>query len=133
MTAAAINRPKNPTRLISDRRVWLAIAAIVLLGIAAWLLVGRTSEANRTILVVDGRETGMDYFLKRVAMSDLEPLVVLKNLAYEDIMRQEAPNPPFDIRLTEQDTEDFIRRSAAGASGDMPDAEFEEWLRQQLN
>jgi foldase protein PrsA len=133
MAATAINQPKSIAKLLSGRRLWLALAAVVLLAAGAWGLLARTGDGSRTVLVVDGRETSMDYFVKRVAMSGLEPLVVLKNLAYEDIMRQEAPNPPFQIELSDKDVDEFIRQSAAGRAGELPDADFREWLRQQLN
>lgn len=133
MSSGAAIRQTGARRLLSDRRLWLALLAAALLGIGAWAFLAKAGGNGRTVLVVDGRETGMEYFLKRVAMSDREPLVMLKTLAYEDIMRREAPNPPFGIALADDEIDAFIRLSAEGGSGPMAEAEFEQWLRQQLN
>lgn len=124
-------RPKNRRRLgvLVAGALLLLIAAIV----AAAVYYNQIRPWRTTVLVVDGKTTSMDYFLKRVRMSGQEPLAVLQALSFEEIVRQIAPAPPFDIAVSDADIDAFIEETARGASAGISAAELAEWQRQQLN
>jgi len=54
-------------------------------------------------------------------------------LAREQMLKEEAPRPPYSIAVTGQDIDAYARDLARGKDASIGDAEFREWYRQQLN
>lgn len=121
-----------------SNRLGLVIILVVVCVVAAVAGFGIYHERvapYRTVVVrVDGdREVRMDYFLKRMAASGVPSIQLLNTLSREEIILKVAPDPPYNLRLSDEDVEAFARIQAAGGAGSITDAEYSEWVRQQLN
>jgi foldase protein PrsA len=111
-----------------------AAVAIAICGLTGGAIYQqRLAPFRTTVLVVDDAAVRMDYFLKRILMLRQEPLIVLRTLAFEEIVRQVAPAAPYNIQVSDAEVEGHLRDMAAGSDGSTGDAEFAEWYRQQLN
>jgi parvulin-like peptidyl-prolyl isomerase len=129
-------RKRETARTRSVRRtIIIAAAAIVTVGAIAGVAIydDRVRPFQTTVLEVDGTTIKMGYFLKRVAISRQQPVSMLQTLAREEMLKEEAPNPPYSIAVTAQDIDQYARDLARGTSATIGDAEFREWYRQQLN
>jgi parvulin-like peptidyl-prolyl isomerase len=118
------------------RKTILFAVVIVLIvgGIAGYAIYrDRMAPFNTIVLEVDGARINMHYFLKRVAMSGEPALTTLQALTKEELIKQTATKPPYDITVTEQDIDQFARDIARGKSKTVDEGEFKEWYRQQLN
>ena len=114
----------------------IVIAAVVVVvgGIAGFAIYReRLAPFQTTVLVVDDSSINLRYFLKRVHMAQREPLEMLQALTRELMIAQVAPQPPYDIEVSEQDVDQFIGELAAAGGGTATEAEVREWYRQQLN
>ncbi len=110
-----------------------AVAAVVAAAAGIGIYLDQVAPFRTTVLVVGDRSVAMRYFLKRVSMSGREPLEVLQALVSELIIRQVAPAPPYNIEVTDQDVDRFLRDLARGSSDRITDSDFKEWFRQKLN
>ena len=118
------------------RNTILFIVAVVLIigGITGFAIYrDRMAPFNTVILEVDGNSINMRYFLKRVAMSGEPSLTTLQALTKEEIIKQSATKPPYDITVSEPEIDQFAREIARGKSKRIDEGEFKEWYRQQLN
>jgi parvulin-like peptidyl-prolyl isomerase len=125
------------TKGATGRTRTLIAAAIVVLavGLTAGTAIYRDQvKPFRTIvLIVDDTAVQMRYFLKRARLSGQEPLALLQTLTFEEIIRQVAPKPPYNIKVSDQDVDRALRETARGESATIQESEFAEWYRQQLN
>ena len=131
----ALNR--EHTRSHSNKR-WLTLffTAVLLAVIAiASVAIYRDQVApfRTTVLIVGDASFDMGYFLKRAATSDEKPLALLQLLSFEEIIRQAAPNSPYNIKISDSDVTQALRAMARGHSDSIAEDEFNEWYRQQLN
>ena len=119
----------------SIRTIVIAAAAIVVVGAIAVVAIYRDRVApfRTAILVVGDTSIEMRYFLKRILLSDETPQVILQSLIREEIVKQSAPRPPYNIKVADGEVDRFLRELAQDESETMSDSEFEEWYRQQLN
>lgn len=121
----------------SRRRKALIAGAIIAILICA--LVGGAIYQQRlapmwtTVLIVDDSSIRMDYLLKRIVMLRQEPLSVLRALAFEEIVKQVAPAPPYNIQVSDAEIERHLRDMAGGSDLSISDEDYVEWYRQQLN
>jgi parvulin-like peptidyl-prolyl isomerase len=117
------------------RTIIVAAAVVVLVGTIAGVAIynDRVKPFQTTVLEVDATSVKMSYFLKRVALSRQQPVSVLQMLAREEMLKEEAPNPPYSIAVTSQDIDAYARDLARGKDATIGDSEFREWYRQQLN
>ena len=118
------------------RKSILFIVAVVMIigGIAGYAIYrDRMAPFNAIVLEVDGTSINMRYFLKRIAMSGEPSLTTLQALTKEEIIKQSATKPPYDITVSEQEVDQFAREIARGKSKRIDEGEFQEWYRQQLN
>lgn len=122
---------KGPTRRI----ILLAAVVVVIVGSVIGFAVyqSRVKPFKIAVVEVNGSRISMRYFLKRVAMSDGETMDTLGILTKEEILRQVALEPPYNISIIEQDIDQFIRDLARGENESIEESEFREWYRQQLN
>ena len=117
------------------RTVILAASVVAVIGaiIGVAIYQDRTVPFRTTVLVVGDTSITMRYFLKRVYLSGKEPLAMLQTLTSETIIKQAAPNPPYNIAIHEQDIDQFLKGLARGKSDTITESDFKEWYRQQLN
>lgn len=129
-------RSSSDSKAPGTARFVLIIAAVVVVvgGIAGFAIYReRAAPFETTVLVVDDAEIRMRYFLKRVRMARREPLDMLQALTRELVIAQVAPQPPYSIRVSEQDVDQFVEELARGGGESITGAEVREWYRQQLN
>jgi parvulin-like peptidyl-prolyl isomerase len=120
--------PKGRTLAIAA-----AVAAVVAAAAGIGIYLDQVAPFRATVLVVGDRSVTMRYFLKRVSMSGQAPLDVLQALVSELIIRDLAPEPPYNIEVTDQDVDRFLRDLARGGSETIKESDFKEWYRQKLN
>jgi hypothetical protein len=112
----------------------IAVVVVVVGGIAGFAIYReRMAPFQTTVLVVDDSSINMRYFLKRVHMAQREPLEVLQALTRELMIAHVAPQPPYDLEVSEQDVDQFIGELAAAGGGTATEEEVREWYRQRLN
>ena len=117
------------------RTILISSIVIVIIAAVAGFAIYRERVApfRLSVLVVDGSEINMRYFLKRVNMSGQDPFAMLQALLREELIKQVAPKPPYNITVSEQEIDQFFRETARGTSEEISDEDFEEWYRQQIN
>ncbi len=120
-------RSKRPRTIVTLMVVLLSMTV----GVAIYL--DRVAPFQRTVLMVNDTSVTMDYFLKRLLLSDQAPMSMLQTLTHEAIIKQVAPNPPYNLRPSEAEIDQALRAMASGASKTIAEPEFTEWYRQQLN
>ena len=113
----------------------VVIVMTVVGGIAGVGIYNERLAPYRTVVVRvdDDREVRMDYFVKRMAASGMQSRQLLNVLSREEIILKVAPNPPYNIKLSDDDVVAFVRSQATGGQDSITDAEYDEWFRQQLN
>lgn len=123
-----------PTLNLPQVVILVVVVALIVGGAAGFAIYRDRVKPLRTkVLIVDDTSIEMHYFLKRVRMYGREPLEVLQLLTRELIIAQAAVNPPYDIEVTDQDVEDYLRDSARAGAASIIDEEVREWYRQALN
>ena len=116
--------------------VFVLIAVIVAVGgIAGIGIYNERVAPFRTVVVRvdDDREVRMRYFVKRMAAARTQSMQLLNTLMREEIILKAAPQPPYNIRPSDDDVEAFARSVAQAGGEAVTDAEYQEWIRQQLN
>ena len=113
----------------------LLVLVVVVGGVAGYGVYNDRVAPFRTVVVSvdDDREVNMRYFVKRMMASGMDPLPLLNTLSREEIILKVAPNPPYNIVLSDDDVEAFARSVAQAGGEPITDAEYQEWLRQQIN
>jgi foldase protein PrsA len=126
----------------ANREIWttrrtiiLAIIVVIIVGVTAGIAIYRDRIApfNSVIVSVNDREFNMRYFLKRINYSGEQSFEMLSTLTKEEVLRQVAPNPPYNITVTDEDINLFARDVARGPDDTIDEGVFKEWYRQQLN
>lgn len=117
------------------KTIVLAVAVVLVAGLIAGIAIYRDRLApfRATVLEVNGTSINMDYFLKRVAMSNEPSLTMLQTLTKEEIIKQSATKPPYNINVTDEDIDRYARKTARGKNKTLTEDEFQEWYRQKLN
>lgn len=123
-------------RLILILAVVLVVISGAITGVAIYR--NRTSPFNIAVLQVDDTSITMRYFLKRLAMSGDSPMAVFEMIMQEMIINQAAPLEPFNIEISDQDINEFMKSLATGnketsSEDELSEDELEEWYRQLLN
>ncbi len=116
-------------RILTAAAVLLVVAAVA--GFAIYR--DHIAPFRTTVLIVGDASIDMGYFLKRAAVSDEKPLALLQRLSFEEIIRQAAPNLPYNIKVSDSDVAQALRTMARGNGDSISEYEFGEWYRQQLN
>jgi len=116
----------------SLRTVVLSIVAVIVMGIAAAavLYVQRVAPFRTAVLEVDGSSVTMQYFLKRASVTPGNSSQVLQALVNDELVNQMAPGAPYNIRVTENDLDLFLREAAGGEI--VSEEEFDSWYGQRL-
>ena len=113
----------------------ILIVIVVVSGVAGIGIYSERVAPFRTVVVRvdDDGEVRMRYFVKRMAASGTQSIQLLNTLFREEVILKVAPNPPYNIRLGDDDIEAFMRTVAQADGEPITDAEYHEWFRQQLN
>jgi parvulin-like peptidyl-prolyl isomerase len=127
-----VKSSKQDTR--RRKPIFLAGCVVLLIGIATAVLIYRNTKApfRTTVLEVNDTSIKMKYFLKRVSLARTNPRTMLQTLADEQIIKQTAPQPPYSIRVSDEDIDRAIEEAARGQSEATNEHAFDAWYRQQL-
>ncbi len=117
------------------RTLLLAVAVVALVATVTGVAVYRDRIApyRAPVVVVDDVAVPMRYFLTRVRLSGLEPMTMLDTIMKEQIITQVAPEPPYNLRVTDAEIDQFLGEVATGMGDALANNEYREWYRQQLN
>jgi len=117
------------------RTIILAVVVVLIIGGIAGFAIyqDRVAPFRTIVLVVDDHSIPMRYFLKRVHLSGREAMTLFQTLMREEIIKQVAPKPPYNIDVREEDIDRYLRDTARGDSDAIEESDFKEWYRQQLN
>lgn len=132
----SVIKGKKKRKRLSRRAVILIMTVSVVVCAVAVVGIYRefVSPFNTTVLIVDGTSFRMRYFLKRLATTQQTPVTMLHTLAEEQIVKEVATKPPYDLTVTEQEVSQYAHRLAAGAGEKkISEARFKVWYRQELN
>ena len=129
------NRGKTGSGSAERWRILIAAAVLLVVAAIAGIAIYRDQVApfRTNVLIVGDASIDMGYFLKRAATSDEKPLALLQLLSFEEIIRQAAPNSPYNIKVSDSDVAQALRTMARGNGDSISEYEFGEWYRQQLN
>lgn len=129
------NAPAEANNRSRLRTIILAAVVIAIVGTTAGIAIYRERIApfNTVIVAVNGVEMDMRYFLNRLNVSGAQSMELLSTLTQEEILRQLAPQPPYNIVLTEEDVDNFGKEVAKGSDETITEEEYQEWYRQQVN
>lgn len=118
-----------------NRRITIVIAAGILVvaiaGVAIYL--DRIAPFGMAVVTVNDREVSMRSFLRRANLSGQEPTAMLQVLVNELIIKEEAPEPPYRVTVTDEEVDAYLRASAASPDETIDDESYDEWLRQRIN
>jgi len=114
-------------------RYIIILVVVAIIGIVVGVFYYQEYIAPRRITVVrvDDVTIRMDYFLKRLKMTPVDPMNMLNSLQQEVVIRMDVPSIVGEI--TDEDFDQGLKNIASGGSGDITESEFKEWYRQQLN
>ena len=117
------------------RTIILAAIVLIIVGVTAGIAIYRDRVAPFKTVIIDVNGTAIDmrYFLQRLALSGEDSFSLLSILAREEIIKKAAPDPPYNITLTDEDVDQFARDIARGEAESIEEGEFKEWYRQALN
>lgn len=113
----------------------IVLAAVVVGGIAGiGIYTERVAPFRMVVLRVDDDvQVRMRYFLRRVAVARTRPMDMLNVITREELILKAAAQPRYNIQVTDQDVDTFLRTVARAGGDSITDAEYREWYRQQLN
>jgi len=124
MSRSTIRKLKKRSRTAGLLATLVVVFIIVITSV---LIYGsKFAPFRATVLEVDDTSIKMNYLLKRMALVQDEPFNMLQILVNEEIVKQTAPKPPYNISITEQDIDRSLRESVEDQSS------FDEWFRQEL-
>jgi hypothetical protein len=122
---------------MNDRaRILVIILVVAVVGGIAGIGIYRERVAPFRMVVLrvdDDVQVRMRYFLKRVAVGGQPALEMLNVITREELILKAAAQPPYNIQVTDQDVDTFLRTVARAGGDSITDAEYREWYRQQLN
>ena len=129
-------KAENPETGGRRNVIVLAVLAVVIIGIITAVLIyaNKVAPFQATVLVVDGTSVKMGYFLKRASIAGTTPSSMLQTLVTEEVVKQIAPQMPYNIKISEEEIDQALREMAAsaGESETIDEADFESWYRREL-
>ena len=133
-------KSKGSTRHSLFVTILVAVIVVLIIGsIAGYAIYRQEIEPfEKVVLRIDEKEIKMLYFLKRLRMSQNSPSFggppsLLALIAQEEIIKKKAPKPPYNLRATEAEVDDFMKTIARQGGESITESEYREWYRQQLN
>jgi hypothetical protein len=134
-TESQNNAPAAADTKKTRRTIILAAVVLIIVGVTAGIAIyqDRVAPFRTVIIEVNDVEIDMRYFLQRLDLMGGESMALLSTLTQEEIIKQVAPESPYNIVLTDDDIDQFARDIARGGADSIEEAEFKEWYRQALN
>jgi parvulin-like peptidyl-prolyl isomerase len=123
--------------MASRRRRNIVISSIVgivvlsVAGVAVYL--DQIAPLQTTVITVNNASIRMRTLLNRTNLSGQDAVSMLQTLTNEEIMRQVLPYPPYNIQVTDEDIDEFLRASAQADGEPLSDSDYRAWYRDQLN
>lgn len=126
---------QGSTRTNRKRNIIIAvIVAFVILAVAGVAIyVDQVAPFRVTVISVNDASIRMRTFLRRTYLGGEEPMSMLQTLSNEEIIRQVAPAPPYNIQVTEDLIDEALRASAQGDGEPLSDNDYKAWYRDQVN
>ena len=114
--------------------ITLAVVMPVVIGaIVALVIYGNnTAPFRATVLEINDTSISMRYFLRRLHLAGGTPTALFQTIANEEILKQVAPNPPYDIKISDDNVDQFLKEMARRDNNTMADDDFKLWFRRQL-
>jgi parvulin-like peptidyl-prolyl isomerase len=118
----------------SRRTIILAGCVVIFIGVVTAVLIYSNNRApfRTTVLEVNDSSIRMGYFLKRVFIAQSNSMIVLQTLTNEEIIKQTAPRPPYNIRISEADIDRRLKTLAQDQIGSTDEKAYKAWFQQQL-
>ncbi len=108
------------------------IASAVVAVVVVFALLVYVLPFQKVIIQVDNQQIKMDYFIRRVMMNTGgDTWNTIQVVVNELIVSQEAPN--YVGPVSDADIDALMRTTAQADATSITDAEYADWLRQQLN
>jgi parvulin-like peptidyl-prolyl isomerase len=118
-----------------NRRAILGAGFVVLaIGIVTTVLIYENTRApfRATVLEVNDTSIKMKYFLKRLSLARTSSSAMLQTLANEQIIKQVAPQPPYNIRISDSEVERALDEAARRQGAVVGERALNIWYREQL-
>ncbi|HEY91679.1 MAG TPA: hypothetical protein G4O07_07575 [Dehalococcoidia bacterium] len=129
--------PEEEKKSSKKSRFILAAVILAILGIAIGIgyYFIYVVPLQHTIIKVNNAEINIDYFVRRMLISGTtdDIFTMIDTITNEELIRQVAPKPPYNIEATEDQLMAELRVSARGENETISDAEFKSWYRDQRN
>ncbi len=123
---------KRPRRRIALIVTGVVVAVIALtVGLSYYFIYVAPLQA--TIIKVNDTSVNVGYFLRRLKYTspDRDIFSLMQKITNEILIRQGAPR--LGIEVTPQEIDEALRAAARGENESISEAEFNKWLRDQLN
>ena len=137
MESKKSNEPKSRRLFLT---ILVAVVVVLVIGCIAGYAIYRQEIApfETVVLRIDEKEIKMRYFLKRLRMGEGNPsfggpISLLSMIAQEEIIKEKAPRTPYNLSVTPEEIEGFLKTLARRGSESITEEEYQEWYRQQLN
>ncbi len=134
------NKKKEQSGQSLVKTLIAAVIVVVVIGaIAGYAIYRQQIEPFETVVLrINDTSVKMGYFLKRMKLEEANlsfggATSVLNRLAIEEVIRQSAPKAPYNLKVTDEQIDQFLREVAKRGAESINENEFEEWYRQQLN
>ena len=116
------------------RAVVLATLAVVIIAVITVSIIygNRRAPFRINVLTVNDTTVKMGYFLKRLYWSRGDAVALLQTLTNEEIIKQMAPHPPFNIKISPDEVDQYLREIALKNGGTNNEREIKSWYRRQL-
>ena len=129
--------PEEKQKSTKKSRFILAAVILAILGITIGIgyYFIYVVPLQRTIIKVNDAKISIDYFVRRmlIAGTSSDTFTMIDTLVNEELLRQVASEPPYNIHVSEEELMEALRESARGENETMSDAEFKSWYRDQRN
>ncbi len=137
---AALEAIKKPARRPGTGLILISVLVAFVLILGGFLFYNfYLAPFQRSVITIDGNTTRMGYFLKRVHMVNTDPANMLRQLVYERIVEETAPN--FGVEVTPTDIDNALLYSAANSNSSntsdnttptISETEFKKWYQGEL-
>jgi foldase protein PrsA len=123
----------SPARGSRRAIVLAALTVLVIVAVTSGLIYGnRRAPFNTGILSVNDTTIKMRYFLKRLSWSRGDAAAMLQTLTNEEIIKQTTPHPPYNMSITADEVDLFLKEIARKNGGTKNEGDFKSWYRTQL-
>jgi len=127
-------RTNDPSVRGRKKAVITAIIAVIVISVVTIVIIyeSRRAPFRISVLTVNDNSIKMSYFLKRLYWSRGDAAGTLQALTNEEIIKQTAPYPPYNLKITPSEVDQFLKEIASKKGGLTNEHEFEAWYHQQL-